>query len=120
MTTKKSTKAENIKEIINNYHENNPLKRHDLSNGRWYEDSKGNCYISVTSFDSIVNKGSNFDNWLMKNGYDALKIRDEKATIGTIVHAYVDMLVSGEDVDLKSGYTLDGVHYNFGEEYDEN
>ena len=93
------------------------MKRHDLSNGRWYE-SKGKYYISVTSFDSIVAKGKNFHDWLMKNGYDAIKIRDEKATIGTIVHAYIDKLVLGEDVDLRHGYTLDGVHYNFGMDSD--
>ena len=34
--------------------------------------------------------------------------------MGTIVHAYIDMMVEGEDVDLRRGYTLDGVHYNFG------
>ena len=120
MTQKKNgKKPENIKQIIKNYQDNNPLKRHDLHNGRWYEDSKGICYISVTSFDSIISKGSHFDEWLMKNGYDALKIRDEKAAIGTIVHAYIDMLVEGEDIDLKHGYTLDGVHYNFGGSSDE-
>ena len=114
MTQKKNGKKENIKEVINNYKENNPLGRNDLSNGRWYKDSKGKHYISVTSFDSIIDKGRNYDNWLMSNGYDAIKIRDEKASIGTIVHAYIDMLVMGEDIDLKKGYTLDGVHYNFG------
>ena len=119
MTAKKKPKQENIKEIINHYTENNPLKRHDLNNGRWYEDSKGRYYISVTSFD-IVDKGTNFHNWLMNNGQDAIRIRDEKATIGTIVHAYIDMLVQGEDVDLRRGYTLDGVHYNFGVDSDEN
>ena len=31
----------------------------------------------------------------------------------------VDMLVNGEDVDLKNGYDLDGVHYNFGVHSDE-
>ena len=91
---KNGKKPENIRDIVKNYNENNPLKRHDLSNGRWYEDSKGNHYISVTSFDSIVAKGHNFDEWLMKNGHDAIRIRDEKGAIGTIVHAYIDMLVS--------------------------
>tara|TARA_R110002110_G_scaffold341057_1_gene551286 strand:+ start:395 stop:565 length:171 start_codon:yes stop_codon:yes gene_type:complete len=55
----------------------------------------------------------------MNNGQDAIRIRDEKATIGTIVHAYIDKLVMGEDVDLRRGYTLDGVHYNFGMDCDE-
>ena len=119
MTAKKKPKQENIKTIVKNYTENTPLKRHDLGNGRWYEDSKGKYYISVTSFD-IVDKGVNFHNWLMNNGKDAIRIRDEKATIGTIVHAYIDMLVNKEDVNLKNGYTLDGVHYNFGVSSDEN
>ena len=120
MTQKKNgKKVENIETIVKNYNDNSSLKRHDLTNGRWYEDSKGNYYISVTSFDSIVSKGHNFDEWLMKNGYDALRIRDEKAAIGTIVHAYIDMLVEGEDINLNSGYELDGVHYNFGVHSDE-
>ena len=110
-----ASKVENIKKIVDNYIENSSLKRNDLSNGRWYEDEKGNYYISVTSFD-IVDKGKNFHDWLMKNGYDAIKIRDEKAIIGTIVHAYIDMLVLGEDINLNNGYDLDGIHYNFGEE----
>ena len=120
MTQKKNgKKPENIRDIVFNYNENNPLKRHDLSNGRWYEDSKGNFYISVTSFDSIVTKGEHFDNWLMTNGFDAIRIRDEKALIGTIVHAYIDMLVEGEDIDIKQGFNYNGQHYNFGYNSDE-
>ena len=119
MTAKKKSRQENIKTIVEKYTENNPLQRHDLNNGRWYEDSKGRYYISVTSFD-IVDKGTNFHNWLMNNGQDAIRIRDEKASIGTIVHAYIDMLVNGENVNLANGYTLDGVHYNFGVDSDEN
>ena len=118
MTAKKKSRQENIKTMVEKYTENNPLQRHDLNNGRGYEDSKGRYYISVTSFD-IVDKGVNFHNWLMNNGQDAIRIRDEKATIGTIVHAYIDKLVMGEDVDLRRGYTLDGVHYNFGMDCDE-
>ena len=118
MTPKKKPKKENIKTIIKNYTDNNPLKRHDLSAGRWYEDSKGRHYISVTSFD-IIDKGTSFHNWLMSNGYDAIRIRDEKATMGTIVHAFIDMLVNGEDVNLNNWYNLDGVHYNFGGNSDE-
>ena len=56
----------------------------------------------------------------MKNGHNAIKIRDEKAAIGTIVHAYIDMLVEGDNIDLKHGYSLDGVHYNFEGGFDEN
>ena len=121
MTRKKNGKKEpeNIQTIVKNYNENTTLKRNDLSNGRWYEDSKGNYYISVTSFDSIVAKGKNFHDWLMKNGYDAIKIRDEKAAIGTIVHAYIDKLVLGEDININAGYELDGVHYNFKGDSDE-
>ena len=120
MTRKKNGKKEqSIQTIVKNYNENTTLKRNDLSNGRWYEDSKGNYYISVTSFDSIVAKGKNFHDWLMKNGYDAIKIRDEKAAIGTIVHAYIDKLVLGEDININAGYELDGVHYNIKGDSDE-
>ena len=120
MTRKKNGKKEqSIQTIVKNYNENTTLKRNDLSNGRWYEDCKGNYYISVTSFDSIIAKGKNFHDWLMKNGYDAIKIRDEKATIGTIVHAYIDKLVLGEDININAGYELDGVHYNFKGDSDE-
>ena len=118
MTAKKNGKIENINTIVQNYNDNVNLKRHDLSNGRWYE-SKKKYYISVTSFDSIVTKGSNFDNWLMTNGYNAIKIRDEKALIGTIVHAYIDMLVIGEKINLNQGFTYNGRHYNFGLDSDE-
>ena len=55
----------------------------------------------------------------MKNGYDSIRIRDEKATIGTIVHAYIDKLVLGEDININAGYELDGVHYNFKGDSDE-
>ena len=118
MTAKKNGKIENINKIVQNYKDNTDLKRHDLSNGRWYE-SKKKYYISVTSFDSIITKGANFDNWLMTNGFEAIKIRDEKALVGTIVHAYIDMLVGGEDINLNQGFTYNGQHYNFGLNSDE-
>ena len=47
--------------------------------------------------------GPGYEKWLMQNGFDAVKIRDEKAKLGTIVHAYIDMLVNGDQVDLKMG-----------------
>ena len=55
----------------------------------------------------------------MTNGFNAIKIRDEKALAGTIVHAYIDMMVQGEKVDLKQGFTYNGRHYNFGLDSDE-
>ena len=118
MTAEKNGKIENINTLVQEYKDSTDLKRHDLSNGRWYE-SKKKYYISVTSFDSIVTKGDNFDNWLMTNGFNAIKIRDEKALAGTIVHAYIDMMVQGEKVDLKQGFTYNGRHYNFGLDSDE-
>ena len=98
MTPKKNTKkkAENIETMVKDYKNKVDLKRHDLSNGRWYESKK-----------------------LMTNGFDAIKIRDEKALIGTIVHAYIDMLVEGEDIDIKQGFNYNGQHYNFGYNSDE-
>ena len=120
MTQKKNTKkkTQSIKTIIKNYNDRVDLKRHDLSNGRWYE-SKGKYYISVTSFDSIITKGDNYDTWLMTNGFEAIKIRDHKALIGTIVHAYIDMLVEGESIDIRQGFNYNGTHYKFGYNSDE-
>ena len=118
MTAEKNGKIENINTLVQEYKDSTDLKRHDLSNGRWYE-SKKKYYISVTSFDSIVTKGANFDNWLMTNGFEAIKIRDEKALVGTIVHAYIDMLVEGEDINLNQGFTYNGQHYNFGLDSDD-
>ena len=103
-----TNKKENIKDIINHYIENNNLKRNDLSNGRWYEDEEGNTKISATSFNSIVNMGVAYDKWLMNNGAEAIKIRDNKALVGTIVHAYIDMLVLGEKIDLREGFEYEG------------
>ena len=103
-----TNKKENIKDIINHYIENSKLKRNDLTNGRWYEDEEGNMKISATSFNSIINMGVAYDKWLMNNGAEAIKIRDNKALIGTIVHAYIDMLVLGEKIDLREGFEYEG------------
>ena len=99
-----------INEQVAAYKEKTKLVRHDLSNGRWYENTKGVRKISATSFNSVISMGPNYDNWLIKNGENAIKIRDRKAKIGTIIHAYIDMMVSGEDVDLSKGLIDDDGH----------
>ena len=97
-----------ITEQIEDYNSELSLKRNDLSNGRWYEDEEGNMKISATSFNSIINMGVAYDKWLMNNGAEAIKIRDNKALVGTIVHAYIDMLVLGEKIDLREGFEYEG------------
>ena len=97
-----------ITEQIEDYNSELSLKRNDLSNGRWYEDEEGNTKISATSFNSIINMGVAYDKWLMNNGAEAIKIRDNKALVGTIVHAYIDMLVLGEKIDLREGFEYEG------------
>ena len=108
-------KSKSILKQVEDYNKKTELKRHDLSNGRWYENKRGVKKISATSFNSVLNMGPGYDKWLMTNGFDAIKIRDEKAKIGTIVHAYIDMLISGEEVNLKMGLIDDnGEKINFG------
>ena len=102
-----------ILEQIEDYNSELSLKRNDLSNGRWYEDEEGNMKISATSFNSIINMGIAYDKWLMNNGAEAIKIRDNKALIGTIVHAFIDKLVLGEKVDLREGFEHEGTIIKF-------
>ena len=97
-----------ITEQVEHYISNLSLKKNDLSNGRWYGDEEGDLKISATSFNSIINMGVAYDKWLMNNGAEAIKIRDNKALVGTIVHAYIDMLVLGEKIDLREGFEYEG------------
>ena len=107
-----------IIEQVEKYLSELDLKKHDLGNGRWYEDSKGNLKISATSFNSVISMGPSYDNWLMNNGRDAIKIRNEKALAGTIVHAFIDRLVHGEDIDLNKGFDDNGTLITFEGEYE--
>ena len=102
-----------ITEQVEDYISSLSLRKNDLPNGRWYEDEEGNMKISATSFNSIINMGVAYDKWLINNGSEAIKIRDSKALVGTIVHAYIDKLVLGEKVDLTQGFEHEGTIIKF-------
>lgn len=67
---------------------------------RWY--SKGeskNWKPSVTTvIGESCSKGKFFDEWLMKNGMNAMVLRDEAAERGTAVHENIEMLLDGEEI----------------------
>ena len=112
--------SKSITEQVEKYLSKTELRKHDLGNGRWYEDEEGNLKISATSFNSVISMGASYDKWLMNNGADAIKIRNEKALVGTIVHAFIDRLVSGEEIDLNKGFDDNGTLITFEGEYEDN
>ena len=66
---------------------------------RWYRRGKSNWKPSVTTvIGETCAKGKFFDEWLMKNGLNAEKIRDESAARGTAVHENIELLLDGEEV----------------------
>lgn len=83
------------------------IERHDL-NGRWYApkgfEDPGLLRPSVTTMENVWDKGVGFEKWLIMNGYEAYKLRDNAARIGTLVHTLIDSLISGEVVDCKFDY----------------
>ena len=73
--------------MIDDYVNSLKIQRHE-SAGRWYSQGKSlNWKPSVTTIiGETCSKGKFFDEWLMKNGMNAEKLRDEAAERGTAVH----------------------------------
>ena len=66
---------------------------------RWYRRGKSNWKPSVTTVISeTCAKGKFFDEWLMKNGLNAMQLRDEAAERGTEVHEAIEKLLDKEEV----------------------
>ena len=66
---------------------------------RWYRRGKSNWKPSVTTvIGETCAKGKFFDEWLMKNGLNAMQLRDEAAERGTEVHEAVEKLLDKEEV----------------------
>ena len=78
------------------------IERHDL-NGRWYaplgSKDPGLLRPSVTTIENVWDKGIGFEKWLVMNGYEAYKLRDNAARVGTLVHSLIDSLINGEVVE---------------------
>lgn len=67
---------------------------------RWYSRGEAkNWKPSVTTvIGEACSKGKFFDEWLMKNGMNAITLRDEAAERGTAVHENIEMLLDGEEI----------------------
>tara|TARA_Y100001973_G_C5201758_1_gene338306 strand:- start:3030 stop:3806 length:777 start_codon:yes stop_codon:yes gene_type:complete len=99
-----------LKKLLKNYNKRVDLRRIQASNGRWYINKKLKNPIpkpSMTTIDSIIDKGIAYENWLM-NAKDPIKYRDYKAELGTCVHNLIEILIiSGECVitdDMKGKF----------------
>jgi len=72
---------------------------------RWYRRGKSNWKPSVTTvIGETCAKGKFFDEWLMKNGLNAEKIRDESAARGTAVHENIELLLDGEELVIDNEF----------------
>mgnify|MGYP003139191054 CR=1 FL=1 len=78
-----------------------PIKRFN-GGGRWYSAGKTNNWKpSVTTIiGETCSKGKFFDEWLMKNGKEAIVIRDKAALNGTLVHQFIENLLNEETVEI--------------------
>ena len=101
---------DNLLKQVEKYNKKVDLRRIQAKNGRWYINAKRkNCIPkpSMTTIDSIVDKGVAYENWLM-NSKDPIGWRDYKADLGTCVHNLLEILIlSGECVitdDIKGKF----------------
>ena len=86
-------------EYIHEYLKSLKILRHE-GGGRWYHTGKsGSSKPSVTTIiGETCSKGKFFDEWLMKNGLNAEKFRDEAASRGTTVHEAIEALLNKKEV----------------------
>ena len=106
-----------LEELINKYNKRVDLRRIQANNGRWYINKKLKKPIpkpSMTTIDSIIDKGIAYENWLM-NSKDPIKYRDYKADLGTCVHNLIEILIlSGECIitdDMKGKFQENETSY---------
>ncbi len=87
------------KMMIDDYVNGLKIQRHE-SSGRWYSQGKSlNWKPSVTTIiGETCSKGKFFDEWLMKNGLNAERLRDEAAERGTAVHEAIEALLERKEV----------------------
>ena len=87
------------KMLIDDYLKRTKINRHD-GESRWYSQGQSNNWKpSVTTIiGETCSKGKFFDEWLMKNGVNAEKIRDEAAERGTSVHEAIEALLKNKEV----------------------
>ena len=92
-------------EAINKYLREVQIKRHE-GTGRWYSQGESkNWKPSVTTvIGETCSKGRFFDEWLMKNGLNAINLRDEAAERGTAVHENIELLLNKEEIVIDNEF----------------
>ena len=82
------------------------VKRLDAER-RWYSRGESNNWKpSVTTvIGETCAKGKHFEEWLMKNGLNAITVRDESARKGTKVHEYIEMLLDDSEIKVDDEFT---------------
>ena len=91
--------------LIDDYINKTQIKRHE-GEGRWYSQGKSeNWKPSVTTIiGQTCSKGKFFDEWLMKNGLNAINLRDEAAERGTAVHENIELLLNNEEIVVNNEF----------------
>ena len=91
--------------LIDDYIKKTKIKRHE-GEGRWYSQGKSeNWKPSVTTIiGQTCSKGKFFDEWLMKNGLNAINLRDEAAERGTAVHENIELLLNNEEIIVNNEF----------------
>lgn len=91
--------------LIDDYIKKTKIKRHE-GEGRWYSQGKSeNWKPSVTTIiGQTCSKGKFFDEWLMKNGLNAINLRDEAAERGTAVHENIELLLNNEEIVVNNEF----------------
>lgn len=73
---------------------------------RFYKNTDGNYYPSVTTILDAYPKGKRFEQWLKDMGNEADDVVERAAKQGTNVHEAIEALLKGEKIEWKD-YTLD-------------
>jgi CRISPR/Cas system-associated exonuclease Cas4 (RecB family) len=93
-----------------------PIKRHDLSNGRWYSPTEGwwkdhgegdmPYKQSSTTILEMFHKGFGFDKWLgdSLSFHHAMEYANERAQIGTVVHEMAQQLTLGAEIKFDDNW----------------
>ncbi len=91
--------------LIDEYLQKTKIKRHE-GEGRWYSQGQSNNWKpSVTTIiGETCSKGKFFDEWLMKNGLNAIKLRDDAAARGTSVHENIELLLDREEIIINDEF----------------
>jgi hypothetical protein len=89
--------------MIKVFHKNN---RVEFLDQRYYEDTDGCFYPSVTTVLDAYPKGKRFEQWLKDVGSQAADIVNRAANQGTNVHNACELLLKGHELSFDN-YTLD-------------